>query len=64
MREKCDQHNPKIFDCPRSLLDYYSNTNSNNDMTREVKTGEETATGAVCDVICELVSVDVATEQR
>ena len=30
----------------------------------EVKTGEETAAGAVSDVICNLVSVDVATEQR
>ena len=33
-------------------------------MTREVRTGEETPAGAACDVICDLVSIDVATEQR
>ena len=31
---------------------------------REQKTGEDTRAGAVCNVICDLVCVDVATEQR
>ena len=53
----------RVYD-QSGLIPIYENQQKQGVLIREVKTGEETPAGAVCDVICELVSVDVATEQR
>ena len=37
MQENYDQCGPKLFDCFKLLLYYYSNCNTNNDMTRVIK---------------------------
>ena len=45
-------------------MNYVSENETGQDLDQRLPSqAKETAAGAVCDVICDLVSIDVATEQ-